>query len=116
MCIPRLRSSKGLPWSLISLAGTLCIPPGRNEGHSHDALLPTILSPVIAHVISHFDSNRMNAVRTVERSDRPFEVNKLVYFYCIDARTKKFVPITSFPCMEILYVLKHVSFLSELAV
>ena len=58
----------------------------------------------------------MNAVGTVERSDRPFEVNKLVYLHCIDAGTKKFVPITSFPCMEILYVLGHVSFPSELAV
>ena len=58
---------------------------------------------VVAHVISHFDLNTMIAVRTVERSDRPFEVNKLVYLHCIDERTKKFVPITSFPCMEILY-------------
>ena len=58
----------------------------------------------------------MNAVRTVGYSDRPFEVNKLVYLHCFDEGTKKFVPIISFSCMEILYVLRHVSFPSELAV
>ena len=60
--------------------------------------------------------NAMNAVRIISCSERPFDVSKLVYLHCIDLQTKKYTPVTSFPCLEILSVFGHFSFPNELAV
>ena len=92
------------------------VTPRRISGHSHDALHRTILSEVVAHVISHLNVDKMDAVRLVPCSERPFNVSKLLYLHCIDLETKKFTPVSSFPCLEVLCVLGHFSFPSELAV
>ena len=86
---------------------------GGDERTSHDALLPTILSKFLAHVIFHFD---MDAIRMTSRCDRPFVLSKLIYIHCIDLGTKKYTTVTSFPCLELCCVLGHFSFPRELAV
>ena len=67
-------------------------------------------------MISHFDMKAMNAVRIILCSERPFDVSKLVYLHCIDLETKKYTPVTSFPCLEILSVLGNFSFPNDLGI
>ena len=85
----------------------------EDSGHSHDALHATILSKFFAHVISHLNLTTMDTVRFAPYPEGPLDVSKLLYLHCIDLKTKKFTPVSSFSCLEVLCVHGHFSFAGE---
>ena len=71
---------------------------------------------MIDHVTFHFDHESMDAVRISARYMRPFNKYSVICLHCIDLSAEKFTPATSFACLEMLCVLGHFSFPSDLEI
>ena len=58
----------------------------------------------------------MDVIRLISLCEQPFNLSRLIYVHCNDLGTKKFITVTSFPCLEIYCVLGHLNFPRVLAV